>query len=181
MLRSRQALPFPRMYCALFVLCLIDFFFFKLFAWEARHERRARRPLRMLGSQGSLGPLPMKRPMREFPLFPPYILAGNNSFAPGLRVTLVRRSSAKDGKRSRGGSEGKGGEGRAANHPRENLINLPFGERCKSEKEVFDDDAVILWRCFRTALPDDVVRLRCAPAAAVAEHTDAHANYYETF
>lgn len=119
--------------------------------------------------------------MREFPLFPPYILAGNNSFAPGLRVTLVRRSSAKDGKRSRGGSEGKGGEGRAANHPRENLINLPFGERCKSEKEVFDDDAVILWRCFRTALPDDVVRLRCAPAAAVAEHTDAHANYYETF
>ncbi|PTB56254.1 hypothetical protein M431DRAFT_371373 [Trichoderma harzianum CBS 226.95] len=111
MLRSRQALPFPRMYCALFVLCLIDFFFFKLFAWEARHERRARRPLRMLGSQGSLGPLPMKRPMREFPLFPPYILAGNNSFARDCELHWFDAALPRTGNVPEGDQRGRGEKG----------------------------------------------------------------------
>lgn len=142
-------------------------------------KRRAARPLRMLGMfwvPGSLGPC--LRLQKEFPLFPPYTLAdGNHSPATTSARTWFDAALPRTGNVPEGDQRGKGGEGRAANHPRENLINLPFGERCKSEKEVFDDDAVILWRCFRTALPDDVVRLRCAPAAAVAEHTDAHANY----
>jgi hypothetical protein len=86
-------------------------------------------------------------------------------------------SSAKGREgRERGGSEGKRKGGEQPIIRVRTLRKLPFGEDASQKKEVFDDDAVILWYCFRngTAGRANVVRLRRAPAAAVVRHTDTH-------
>lgn len=83
--------------------------------------------------------------------------------------------------------KGKGERGGIANHPRENLKKAAIQGskgKCKSEnkirkrKEVFDDDAVIPWCCFRERHCRDEANVCKAETRAGScsslEHTDAH-------